>query len=288
MKNIFILTIILCSGFCVKAQDIIYQKKRGTIEAKVETIKKATVVYRRVDNPDGPLYELEKGYIDSIVYENGTVEYFNVRKGPPRPGRHERLYEGEAEPKPKRMRNPAYSNPWSRQFSGAFRIISPQAEYDFGSQGELKEPALYGLMLTYEKDFLHNWLGVGISPFIAVNRSAIGGIVDVKANLRRSGRVRISTGGEYILSRENVITGYTTGNYSDFITRRYKTTLSRLLFTGEFDFHFTPRVFLRTDFGIGGVISNSDKKKNLPHGWAADGNGDEVSGFFGMGVGYRF
>ncbi|WP_276134174.1 hypothetical protein [Polluticoccus soli] len=76
----------------VLAQDQI-QKRNGTIvEGKVVEIGTKTISYKKLSNPDGPSYVIDKADVTKITYENGTTETINTRRPgppmPPRPGRH--------------------------------------------------------------------------------------------------------------------------------------------------------------------------------------------------------
>ncbi|MFT4092988.1 MAG: hypothetical protein QM640_05060 [Niabella sp.] len=201
--------------------------------------------------------------------------------GPPKPHARERVYYEPGIPKPKRMPDPKYRNTWTQQVSAAYRILAPLSTAS--GNDHLTISPLSGIVISYEKDFFNNWLGIGISPFVALNRKALGGVVDIKTNLKRSGKVRIGIGGQYMFSNEDVVTNYNIGE-SDFVARRYNSNVSRLLFTGAFDFHFTPKIFLKTDIGLGGVVSNSHKSSNVPSGWSAGNyNGRGVAAYAGIG-----
>lgn len=62
----------------VFSQDILYMKSGEERKAIVKYVSIDRIEYIRFDNQDGPIYELNKGDLLKIVYENGTVDYFEV------------------------------------------------------------------------------------------------------------------------------------------------------------------------------------------------------------------
>jgi hypothetical protein len=56
------------------AQDKIYRKNSEVVNAKIIEISSSEIKYKLYDNPDGPIYVLEKDRITKIVYENGKTE----------------------------------------------------------------------------------------------------------------------------------------------------------------------------------------------------------------------
>jgi hypothetical protein len=76
MKNLLFVFIVLL-GFTSYAQDIITTKKGEDIKAKVLEINIHEVKYKKVENPDSPIYTLLKSDILMIRYENGSKDIFN-------------------------------------------------------------------------------------------------------------------------------------------------------------------------------------------------------------------
>ena len=76
MKNLLFVFIVLL-GFTSYAQDIITTKKGEDIKAKVLEITIQEVKYKKVENPDSPIYTLLKSDILMIRYENGSKDIFN-------------------------------------------------------------------------------------------------------------------------------------------------------------------------------------------------------------------
>lgn len=56
------------------AQDKIYKRNGDVVEVKVKEVNARTVSYKRTDNPDGPLYTINKSDLERIEYQNGTEE----------------------------------------------------------------------------------------------------------------------------------------------------------------------------------------------------------------------
>lgn len=76
LRNLF-----FCLLFCATAaaaQDIITKTDGSKVEAKVEEITDTSVRYRKASNPTGPLYSIPLTSVQTIVYENGSVDNFNM------------------------------------------------------------------------------------------------------------------------------------------------------------------------------------------------------------------
>jgi len=58
----------------LKAQDKIYRKNGQVLKVKILEISSSEIKYRIFNEPDGPIYVLEKDRIKKIQYENGRVE----------------------------------------------------------------------------------------------------------------------------------------------------------------------------------------------------------------------
>lgn len=58
----------------VAAQDKIYLRNGGIIDAKVKEVAPQTIKYTKKDNPDGPDFIIRKGEVTSIRYANGSTD----------------------------------------------------------------------------------------------------------------------------------------------------------------------------------------------------------------------
>lgn len=56
------------------AQDKIYLRNGGVIDAKVKEVAPKTITYTKKDNPDGPSFIIRKGEVESIKYANGSKD----------------------------------------------------------------------------------------------------------------------------------------------------------------------------------------------------------------------
>ncbi len=70
---------ILCAMFTlpVISQDLIILRSGDEIQALVNEIGLDHIKYRRIDNPNGPLYNIEKSTVFMIKYANGSKDVFN-------------------------------------------------------------------------------------------------------------------------------------------------------------------------------------------------------------------
>ena len=76
-KIVLLLVVVIGLGFTTKAQDVITLKNGTDINALVQKIGEAEIVYKKFDNPNGPNYTLKKSEILMVRYENGTKDIFS-------------------------------------------------------------------------------------------------------------------------------------------------------------------------------------------------------------------
>lgn len=77
MRNIILLTILLISPSLLFCQDIIYKNDKSEIKAKVVEITAEVIKYKKYDQADGPLRNINKSDVFIIIYADGTRELFN-------------------------------------------------------------------------------------------------------------------------------------------------------------------------------------------------------------------
>lgn len=86
MKKLALLTVLLCiASLRAAADDIITKIDGEQIRAKITEVSSQDVKFKRLDNPNGPVYVLGISEISSIVYENGFVEKYNEPLPEPEP-----------------------------------------------------------------------------------------------------------------------------------------------------------------------------------------------------------
>ncbi|MDQ6755582.1 MAG: hypothetical protein M3004_01480 [Bacteroidota bacterium] len=77
MKKITLFLLIIFSiSSQIFAQDKIYRKNGQVVKAKIIEIGTSEIKYKLPDNPESPIYVLEKDNINKIEYEDGRVEKF--------------------------------------------------------------------------------------------------------------------------------------------------------------------------------------------------------------------
>jgi hypothetical protein len=74
--KLFIAALILFASLLTRAQDIITFKNGDEVKAKISEIGLTEIKYKRIDNPNGPLYTVSKASVFMIKYENGTKDVF--------------------------------------------------------------------------------------------------------------------------------------------------------------------------------------------------------------------
>jgi hypothetical protein len=72
MKKITI--IFLCCFFGARSQDTLYYKNNTQTVVRIAEVNNETIKYKKLDNPDGPNYNVNKSEISLIRYSNGTRE----------------------------------------------------------------------------------------------------------------------------------------------------------------------------------------------------------------------
>ena len=58
----------------VRKNDVIVTKNNEKIDAIIQEISASTIKYKKVSDPDGPVFTIEKTEVSSILYGNGEVE----------------------------------------------------------------------------------------------------------------------------------------------------------------------------------------------------------------------
>ena len=82
LRSLLIAAALFLTAAAARAQDVLVKQNSEEIQVKVVEITPTDVRFRRIDNPEGPLYLIRRGDVQMIRYANGTQELF----GPvPRP-----------------------------------------------------------------------------------------------------------------------------------------------------------------------------------------------------------
>lgn len=77
-NSIFSMLILLVAGvFTSKGQDQIITKKGQEISSKVLEISLTTIRYKKAENLNGPIYNIDKNDVLVIKYQNGTKQVIN-------------------------------------------------------------------------------------------------------------------------------------------------------------------------------------------------------------------
>ena len=76
-KFILVLTTLLVGCAIVSAQDTITKKNGEDIKAVITEVNPTNVRYKDFDNPDGPVFTINKSDIAVVHYANGKNEVFN-------------------------------------------------------------------------------------------------------------------------------------------------------------------------------------------------------------------
>lgn len=80
MRTILILSFLFVF-VNVKSQDTLYLKNGNFIAAKVIEIGTQEIKYKKVQNPDGPMYVINKADVAMIEYASGYKDIFGQEQG---------------------------------------------------------------------------------------------------------------------------------------------------------------------------------------------------------------
>lgn len=83
MKHSIIVIFSVLFTFLINAQDVIHLKNGETINTKVLEVGVKEIKYKKAENLNGPTYIIEKSEINSIQFQNGTTENFEVHEYTP-------------------------------------------------------------------------------------------------------------------------------------------------------------------------------------------------------------
>lgn len=75
----FLLGAFLLAG-SLQAQDVIYKKNGQVLQTKVVELGTGEIKYRLADQPDGPIYVVEKESILKIIFQDGHVEFYGAQR----------------------------------------------------------------------------------------------------------------------------------------------------------------------------------------------------------------
>lgn len=75
--SLLLITLILIA-FCISAEDIIVLNNGDIIKANVLEIGVTEIKYKKISNPNGPIYNLLKSEVLSINFDNGEKETFEA------------------------------------------------------------------------------------------------------------------------------------------------------------------------------------------------------------------
>ena len=72
------LIIIFSISFSAFSQDLINKRNGESVEAKIESIEQTIIKYKNFNNLNGPIYIIDKNDVESIKFENNTIEEFEI------------------------------------------------------------------------------------------------------------------------------------------------------------------------------------------------------------------
>ena len=75
-RLLFVLTLLVCGGLTMSAQDIITKKDGTDIKAKVSEVGVNEIKYKDFSNLEGPVYTMPVADVLMITYENGERDVF--------------------------------------------------------------------------------------------------------------------------------------------------------------------------------------------------------------------
>ena len=76
MKKLYFLCVCFLIGYVTNAQDKIFRKNGQVVKAKIIEVGTTEIKYKLPDDPESPVYVLEKDRINKVQYENGKTDTF--------------------------------------------------------------------------------------------------------------------------------------------------------------------------------------------------------------------
>lgn len=276
MRNYIVLLFLFITGLNLQAQDIIYSKKEGMLQAKVTEVIRGYVRYKRFDNPNGPNYSIAIRSIDSIVYENGTKDVFG--------------FKGKRISKKILEEIEMYRELPNNALSGGMNLSKQIEELIFFDDEDMTPST--GIFLNYERFFLKHKLGISISGFSSWNRTFYGWGIGAKYYPKHTGKTRIGFGPLVNFSVQNRDFYYyssSSENWSPGFTYYTKANITTLAFSFSINRNINRKVYLNGEAIFGGEVSEKVRKNNLPENLNSYSNeyGNPSMGLR-LGIGYRF
>ena len=295
MKKIFFtISILFCLSYTY-AQDTIYTSAQKYIIAKVIEVNKKIITYKKYSNIDGPNYKIAAEGIYQIVYENGSIETYNL-------ARNKNVHRAE-----NAENRELYNNRTAR-------IIRNKEKFPRNKNHNLITAGIYlqdlyseqvfyldvpkrvngtaqGFFIQYERLLFNEVVGVHIMPMIGANQNQLGVKAGVKAYSKFFGRSRISLGINYSVFQQSFNKSFynatNTGWPTHIVYADKKAIVGNISFNSNFLYHITPQTLLQFSTDIGGVI-HLNKNKNLPADWKPRSEMIGTLGMLSLGVARRF
>ncbi|HNE30180.1 MAG TPA: hypothetical protein PLW66_13475, partial [Saprospiraceae bacterium] len=79
-KVMSLLTVFCLMSAALLAQDVIHKKNGQILQTRVVELGTGEIKYRLFDQPDGPIYVVEKESIVKIVFQDGHTEYYGIAR----------------------------------------------------------------------------------------------------------------------------------------------------------------------------------------------------------------
>ena len=80
MKRFFLMLLCATTFLPSRAQDIIVTTTSERIDSQIFEVSETEVKYKRQDNPNGPTFIISTTKIDSIIFQNGSVQTFELHQ----------------------------------------------------------------------------------------------------------------------------------------------------------------------------------------------------------------
>ena len=272
-KLVFSIGALMIVMFC-NAQDLIYLSDKELVEAKVEQIKDYFILYKKYYNQTGPVYEISKLKIDSIVYENGTKDIFSTSS---KTNNIANDYENnigykniKVKPLIQKERN---------LLSASYGYVTNTDYYDINNTN------IHTLNIHYQYFLWENRFGLGATSFIGLNKKAYGASANALYFLKRKGMYKIGFGMELLFSRIKSSYVKHHENYMEEVPGM--TNLFSLGWNIYQSVNLSDKLSIVGEMIPGSILSNTltDKKNNKTNNLYRN---SESLFMMRIGLGYRF
>ncbi len=252
------------------AQDKMYKKNGDIVNSKITEVTNRSVSYKRADNPDGPVYSINKAELQRIEYQNGTEDVF---------------FEPTEKPMASKQNTKKYGN---NIIAIAPLQLNEGAGFGLSYERVLDKNGIMSFYLPATVSFDNNNFSSNTYPYTSSNNKTnliyyfMPGIKFYPTGSK--GVVRYAVGPSIsVMTGNREVNKFTYDNMGN-VTGQYVGNVNRfslgVIINNSLNICPTPHLYLGLELGLGVTYIDQEGGKNT-------GNTNTI-GQFGFKIGYRF